>query len=75
MKYNRIRELAKKAGFEEDMFGFGIWDSTDFQNFVELLVRECAWEVSEHYRPNYIFERRVSKILSDYLLTISKTEN
>jgi hypothetical protein len=75
MKYDRIQQLAEKAGFEPDRFGFGIWHSPEFNKFVELLIRECAWEVSEHYRPNYIFERHVSRILSDYLLTISKTEN
>ena len=74
MKYDRIRTLAKKAGYEEDMFGFGIWDSEDFQKFTELLIRECAWEVAEHYHPRHTYEHHVSAELCRFLTSIAKTE-
>ena len=41
----RIRELAKRAGYQADMFGFGHWDQPECQKFFELIVRECAKRV------------------------------
>ena len=38
----RIRELAKQAGYMEDMFGIGHWDMPECKKFAELIVRECA---------------------------------
>ncbi len=38
----RIRELAKQAGYRADIFGFGHWDMPECKKFVELLVKECA---------------------------------
>jgi hypothetical protein len=42
----RIRELAKQAGYQEDMFGIGHWDMPECRKFAELIVRECV----EYYR-------------------------
>jgi len=37
----RIIELAKQAGYEVDMFGYGHWDMPECKKFVELIVQEC----------------------------------
>ena len=37
----RIRELAKQAGYQEDMFGIGHWDMPECKKFAELIVQEC----------------------------------
>lgn len=33
-----IIRMAKEAGFEADMFGRGIWDSSDFNRFAALVA-------------------------------------
>lgn len=38
----RIRELAKQAGYMEDMFGIGHWDMPECKKFAELIVQECV---------------------------------
>lgn len=47
-----IKELAKEAGYELDMFGIGHWDSPECKKLVELIVRQCAvlcrWEHEAH---------------------------
>ena len=43
----RIQELAKQAGYQEDMFGIGHWDMPECQKFAELIVKECADRVSQ----------------------------
>ena len=47
----RIRELALEAGYRQDMFGIGHWDCQEFNNFVELMVKECAELVEEYTKP------------------------
>ena len=37
----RIRELAKQAGYLPDSFGIGHWDMPECKKFAELIVREC----------------------------------
>ena len=37
----RMNELAKQAGYQEDMFGVGHWDMPECKKFAELIVREC----------------------------------
>lgn len=39
---DRIRELAKEAGYEKDTFGVGHWDMPEFKKFAVLIVKECA---------------------------------
>ncbi len=38
----RILELAKQAGYEVDMFGYGHWDMPECKKFAELIIKECA---------------------------------
>ena len=38
----RIRELAKQAGYSKDMFGVGHWDMPECKKFAELILKECA---------------------------------
>jgi len=38
----RIKELAKQAGYQEDLFGVGHWDMPECKNFVKLIAEECA---------------------------------
>lgn len=74
MDFDRIKQLAEQAGFKSDNFGSGIWDSAEFQQFVQLLIRECAWEIAEHYHPRYSYEHHVSSILAEFLISISETK-
>ena len=37
----RIRELAKQAGYTKDIFGVGHWDMPECQKFAQLIVKEC----------------------------------
>jgi hypothetical protein len=30
--------MAREAGYQEDMFGFGIWDSQEFNDFADLVA-------------------------------------
>ena len=38
----RIKELAREAGYLPDMFGIGHWDMPECKKFAELIVREGA---------------------------------
>ena len=38
----RIKQLAKQAGYLPDSFGIGHWDMPECKKFAELIVRECA---------------------------------
>jgi hypothetical protein len=49
----RIRELVKQAGLDDDMFPIDEWDNPELEKFAELIVKECmeqlvkegdAWE-------------------------------
>ena len=37
-----IKELAKQAGYEPDMFGVGHWDMPECKKLAELIARECV---------------------------------
>jgi len=37
----KIKDLAKQAGYQEDMFGIGHWDMPECKKFAELIVQEC----------------------------------
>ena len=45
----RILELAKQAGYEVDMFGYGHWDMPECKKFAELIIQECAGLVEDYY--------------------------
>ena len=38
----RIRELVRQAGLDDDDFPIENWDNVPLAKFAELLVRECA---------------------------------
>lgn len=38
----RIKKLAKQAGYLPDGFGIGHWDMLECQKFAELIIKECA---------------------------------
>ena len=44
----RIKELAKEAGYLPDMFGVGHWDMPECKKFAELIVRECVNTLEFH---------------------------
>jgi hypothetical protein len=71
MNHERIKQLANQAGFQQDMFGIGIWDSRELHEFVALIVRECAWEVSECYHPRHSFERHVCEVAAAHLESLA----
>ena len=37
----RIKLLAKQAGYEKDNFGVGHWNMPECKKFAELIVAEC----------------------------------
>ena len=37
----RILQLAKQAGLDDDMFPLDEWDNPELEQFAELIVREC----------------------------------
>jgi hypothetical protein len=46
-----IIRMAREAGYQEDGFGFGIWDSKEFNAFAALVAaaeRERCAEMCEH---------------------------
>jgi len=50
MTQDKIIEMAKQAGYSVDTFGFGIWDSTEFNRFAKLVAeheREACAKVCE----------------------------
>ena len=50
MTRDDIIRMAREAGFQTDMFGLGIWDSSEFNKFAELVAaeeREACAEVCE----------------------------
>ena len=38
----RILQLAKQAGLDDDMFPLEEWDNPELENFAELIIQECA---------------------------------
>jgi hypothetical protein len=38
MTRDEIIEMAKQAGYSVDTFGFGIWDSAEFNRFAKLVA-------------------------------------
>jgi len=49
----QIRQLAKQAGLDDDMFPLDEWDNPELEKFAELIVLECLSVVkSNTYGPN-----------------------
>ena len=38
MTQDEIIEMARQAGYSVDTFGFGIWDSAEFNRFAKLIA-------------------------------------
>lgn len=53
MTRDDIIRMAREAGFQTDMFGLGIWDSSEFNKFASLVAaaeREaCAKFIEQDY--------------------------
>ena len=51
MTQDEIIEMARQAGYSVDTFGFGIWDSAEFNRFAKLVAEHereacealCKW--------------------------------
>jgi len=43
----RIKELAKQAGYQEDMFGIGHWDMPECKKFAELIMKEVCQKLED----------------------------
>jgi hypothetical protein len=51
---DEIIEMARQAGYSVDTFGFGIWDSAEFNRFAKLVAqheREACAKLCEGYAP------------------------
>jgi hypothetical protein len=46
----RILQLAKQAGLDDDMFPLEEWDNPELEKFAELIVRECADAIAKDSR-------------------------
>jgi hypothetical protein len=56
MTQDEIIEMAKQAGYSVDTFGFGIWDSAEFNRFAKLIAqheREACAEVCKKHADVY----------------------
>ena len=62
----RIRLLAKQAGYQEDGFGFGHWDMPECKKFAELIVRECISICKDKERPNLYGVREVEVAIKQH---------
>ncbi len=52
MTRDDINRMAQEAGFQTDMFGLGIWDSSEFNKFANLVAaaeREACAKVCDEY--------------------------
>lgn len=52
MTRDDIIRMAREAGFQTDMFGLGIWDSSEFNKFASLVAaeeREACAKVCDEY--------------------------
>jgi len=47
MKQEDIIRMAREAGWQEDMFGFGIWDSKELNVFAALVAAAERWAILE----------------------------
>jgi hypothetical protein len=45
MTQDEIIEMAKQAGYSVDTFGFGIWDSAEFNRFAKLIAQHERNEI------------------------------
>jgi hypothetical protein len=54
MTQDEIIEMARQAGYSVDTFGFGIWDSAEFNRFAKLVAqheREACANVCDEFLP------------------------
>jgi len=58
----KIKDLAKQAGYQEDIFGIGHWDMPECEKFAELIVRECCDIALSHRSCEGIADRIVADI-------------
>jgi hypothetical protein len=59
MTQDEIIEMAKQAGYSVDTFGFGIWDSAEFNRFAKLVAqreREACAKVCDDLELEYAAE-------------------
>ena len=59
MMNNQIKDLAIAAGYLPDSFGIGHWNMPEFQNFTELLIRECIEVIrkAERTPPGFFYAK------------------
>jgi hypothetical protein len=43
----RILQLAKQAGLDDDMFPLDEWDNPELEKFAELIVQECITQCEQ----------------------------
>jgi hypothetical protein len=57
-----IIRMASEAGYETDMFGFGVWDSADFNRFAALVAaaeREACAKLCDPYTHGQWFAKAI----------------
>jgi hypothetical protein len=65
MNTDEIIKLARQAGYSVDMFGFGIWDSAEFNRFANLVAqheREACAKLCEQHGSDYYCEHITDSI-------------
>ena len=65
MKQDEIIEMARQAGYSVDTFGFGIWDSAEFNRFAKLVAeheREACAKVCDALAVHPEYASEVTKL-------------
>ena len=67
MTKDEIIEMAKQAGYSVDTFGFGVWDSAEFNRFAKLVAEHERKEMQAKIETLYaMYELAVKQ--RDYLM-------
>ena len=68
----RIKQLAKQAGLDDDICPLDEWDHPELEKFAELIVQECMWKIMQRKEEAIDNDWRVDEAMSAALLDISE---
>ena len=68
----RIKQLAKQAGLDDDICPLDEWDHPELEKFAELSVQECMWKIMQRKEEAIDNDWRVDEAMSAALLDISE---
>ena len=68
----RIKQLAKQAGLDDDICPLDEWDHPELEKFAELIVQECMLKIMQRKEEAIDNDWRVDEAMSAALLDISE---